>query len=131
MDDGTDIDNEGNIMTAERVRNYFDVTGRNDYVKSVEAALDMGILTASSPDDCFYPMSVMTREDAAVILCRAFCLEALKEDYLSDFEDAAKISPGMQRCLKYADRAQFHAGDNRPDAGTVRWDNRYAGADHN
>ncbi len=32
----------------------------------------------------------MTREDAAVILCRAFCLEALKEDYLSDFEDAAK-----------------------------------------
>ncbi len=53
MDDGTDIDNEGNIMTAERVRNYFDVTGRNDYVKPVEAALDMGILTASSPDDCF------------------------------------------------------------------------------
>lgn len=110
MDDGTDIDNEGNIMTAERVRNYFDVTGRNDYVKPVEAALDMGILTASSPDDCFYPMSVMTREDAAVILCRAFCLEALKEDYLSDFEDAAKISPECRDALNTLTGRNFMRG---------------------
>ncbi|MCJ7834753.1 cadherin-like beta sandwich domain-containing protein [Cuneatibacter sp. NSJ-177] len=92
MDDGTDIDEAGNILKEERVRNYHDVTGRNDYVKPIECALDMGVLKAESPEDCFYPMSAMTREDAAVILCRAFLMDELEDDYLAAFSDADKIS---------------------------------------
>lgn len=92
MDDGTDIDDEGNFAASERVRNFYDVTGKNDYVKPIEAALDMGVLTASSPEDCFYPLSAMTREDAAVILVSAFKLPKLENDYLANFSDAANIN---------------------------------------
>ena len=52
MDDGTDINDKGEVMTTERVRNFYDVTGDNDYVKAIESALDMGVLTATSPEDC-------------------------------------------------------------------------------
>lgn len=99
MDDGTDIDADGNIMQTERVRNYYDVTGRNDYVKPIEAALDMGILEAGSPEDSFYPMSAMTREDAAVILCSAFLLEPLETDFLSGFSDKGKINADCYQAL--------------------------------
>lgn len=92
MDDGTDIDDDGNVMTTERVRNYYDVTGNADYVKPIESALDMGVLSASSSKDCFYPMSQMTREDAAVILVNAFKMDKLDTDYISAFTDAKKIS---------------------------------------
>jgi len=99
MDDGTDIDEKGNILKIERIRNYYDVTGRDDYVKAIECALDMGVLSARSSEDCFYPMSTMTREDAAVIICAAFHLETLKKDYLSDFSDAKKISKDCRAAL--------------------------------
>ena len=99
MDDGTDIDADGNVMTTERVRNYFDVTGDNDYVKAIESALDMGVLTASSPEEYFYPMSEMTREDAAVILASAFKLAVLDRDYICDFDDADKIDPACYAAL--------------------------------
>lgn len=92
MDDGTDIDDNGEIAKTERVRNFFDVTGKNDYVKPIEAALDMGVLTAASSDECFYPLSAMTREDAAVILVNAFKLSKLDNDYLAAFSDAGNIS---------------------------------------
>ncbi len=75
MDDGVDIDDNGDIMETERVRNYFDVVGDNDYVKPIEAALDMGVLHAESSNDLFYPMSPMTRQDAAVILVSAFKMD--------------------------------------------------------
>lgn len=99
MDDGTDIDDKGELMTTERVRNYFDVTGVADYVKPIECALDMGVLKASSPQECFYPMSVMTREDAAVILAKAFVLDELGTDYISDFLDSAKVSREAYQAL--------------------------------
>ena len=99
MDDGTDIDDKGELMTTERVRNYFDVTGVADYVKPIECALDMGVLKANSPQDCFYPMSVMTREDAAVILAKAFVLDELGTDYISDFLDSAKVSREAYQAL--------------------------------
>lgn len=99
MDDGTDIDADGNVMTTERVRNYYDVTGDNDYVKAIESALDMGVLTASSPEEYFYPMSEMTREDAAVILASAFKLAVLDRDYICDFDDADKIDPACYAAL--------------------------------
>ncbi|MGE4276998.1 MAG: cadherin-like beta sandwich domain-containing protein [Lawsonibacter sp.] len=99
MDDGTDIDKKGNFLKTERVRNYYDVTGRNDYVKAIECALDMGVLSADSSKDCFYPMSAMTREDAAVILCSAFHMEELNEDYLSNFSDYKKISKNCRAAL--------------------------------
>ena len=99
MDDGTDIDADGNVMTTERVRNYFDVTGDNDYVKAIESALDMGVITASSPEEYFYPMSEMTREDAAVILASAFKLAVLDRDYICDFDDADKIDPACYAAL--------------------------------
>ena len=99
MDDGTDIDADGNVMTTERVRNYFDVTGDNDYVKAIESALDMGVLTASSHEEYFYPMSEMTREDAAVILASAFKLAILDRDYISEFSDADKIDPACYAAL--------------------------------
>ena len=99
MDDGTDIDADGNVMTTERVRNYFDVTGDNDYVKAIESALDMGVITASSPEEYFYPMSEMTREDAAVILASAFKLAVLDRDYICDFDDAGKIDPACYAAL--------------------------------
>lgn len=99
MDDGTDIDNKGNILETERVRNYFDVTGNADYVKPIESALDMGVLSASSPEDCFYPMSPMTREDAAVILVKAFQMSPLKTDFLGGFDDVNRISAGCRAAL--------------------------------
>lgn len=99
MDDGTDIDDEGNILTTERVRNYYDVTGKADYVKPIESALDMGVLTASSPDECFYPMSTMTREDAAVIICKAFLMDNLDTDYISGFDDISKVSKECYQAL--------------------------------
>lgn len=99
MDDGADIDEQGNILTTGRVRNYYDVTGRNDYVKAVESALDMGVLCAASPQDYFYPLSAMTREDAAVILCKAFKLDGLDTDYLAAFEDAKNIDKDCYQAL--------------------------------
>lgn len=92
MDDGTDIDENGEIMKEERPRNYFDVTGNADYVKPIESALDMGVLSAKSSAEYFYPMSQMTREDAAVILVNAFKMAPLAEDYIAGFADAALIS---------------------------------------
>ena len=99
MDDGTDIDDDGNILDTERVRNYYDVTGKNDYVKPIEAALDMGVLTAESSDDYFYPLSTMTREDAAVIICSAFHLEELETDYLAAFDDVGNVSEDCYAAL--------------------------------
>lgn len=99
MDDGTDIDDDGNIMTTERVRNYYDVTGDSDYVKPIECALDMGVLKAESPDDCFWPMSAMTREDAAVIIYNAFHMTPLEQDYISGFEDAGNINADCKDAL--------------------------------
>lgn len=99
MDDGTDIDDDGNIMTTERVRNYYDVTGDSDYVKPIESALDMGVLKAESPDDCFWPMSAMTREDAAVIIYNAFHMTPLEQDYISGFEDAGNINADCKDAL--------------------------------
>jgi len=93
MDDGTDIDENGELMSVERVRNFYDVTGRDDFVKPIESALDMGVLKAESPEDCFYPYSEMTREDAAVILFNAFHMEKLEEDYIGKFADAGDITP--------------------------------------
>ena len=93
MDDGTDIDDNGEYAESIRVRNYADVTGVADYVKPIEAALDNHILKAESSDECFYPMSQMTRQDAAVIICSAFHLESLDKDYISGFADASKIDP--------------------------------------
>ena len=92
MDDGTDIDDKGNILKTERVRNYYDVTGNADYVKPIESALDMGVLTAKSEKDMFYPMSQMTREDAAVIIFNAFKMAKLDTDYISAFDDVKKVS---------------------------------------
>lgn len=99
MDDGTDIDDKGNILKTERVRNYFDVTGNADYVKPIEAALDMGVLSASSPEDCFYPLSPMTREDAAAILVQAFKMSPLETDFLGGFDDAKAISSDCRAAL--------------------------------
>ena len=99
MDDGTDIDDNGEIMETERVRNFFDVTGRADYVKPIESALDMGVLKAESPEDCFYPLSEMTREDAAVILVSAFKMAPLEEDFISAFADAGDIDPDCYQAL--------------------------------
>lgn len=99
MDDGTDIDEKFNVMKTERPRNYFDVTGNADYVKAIESALDMGVLTAKSSEDYFYPMSPMTREDAAVILVSAFKMAKLDTDYISGFEDVKKISKECRDAL--------------------------------
>lgn len=99
MDDGTDIDEQGNIRTTERVRNYFDVTGKADYVKPIESALDMGVLTAKSSDESFYPLSEMTREDAAVIICSAFKLGKLDTDFIAAFDDADKVSSECYQAL--------------------------------
>ena len=99
MDDGTDIDDEGNILKTERVRNFYDVTGNADYVKPIESALDMGVLSASSSEDCFYPMSAMTREDAAVILVNAFQMAPLSADYLGGFDDVKNISQDCRAAL--------------------------------
>lgn len=99
MDDGTDIDDKGELLSTERVRNYFDVTGVADYVKPIESALDMGVLSASSPDECFYPMSVMTREDAAVILARAFLIDGLDTDFIGGFMDAGKVGKEAYQAL--------------------------------
>jgi len=92
MDDGTDIDEKGEIMKEERPRNFFDVTGNADYVKPIESALDMGVLKAKSSKDSFYPMSAMTREDAAVILVEAFKMAPLADDFIAGFADADKIT---------------------------------------
>ena len=99
MDDGTDIDENGNILSVERVRNYYDVTGRADYVKPIEAALDMGVLTAESSDECFYPLSTLTREDAAVIICSAFLIAPLEQDYLKKFSDVRCVEKGAYAAL--------------------------------
>jgi len=99
MDDGTDIDEEGQIMETERVRNYHDVNGDSEYVKAIESALDMGVLYAESHEDSFYPMSDMTREDAAVILVKAFNMESLDVDYIKGFADAKDITPACYDAL--------------------------------
>lgn len=99
MDDGVDIDDNGDIMETERVRNYFDVVGDNDYVKPIEAALDMGVLHAESSNDLFYPMSPMTRQDAAVILVSAFKMDNLENDYLAHFSDKDQISEECYQAL--------------------------------
>ena len=110
MDDGTDINDKGEVMTTERVRNFYDVTGDNDYVKAIESALDMGVLTATSPEDCFYPMSEMTREDAAVILVSAFKMSKLSADYISKFDDTNKIDKNCYDALNILVGRNFMRG---------------------
>ena len=110
MDDGTDINDKGEVMTTERVRNFYDVTGDNDYVKAIESALDMGVLTATSPEDCFYPMSEMTREDAAVILVSAFKMSKLGADYISKFDDTNKIDKNCYDALNILVGRNFMRG---------------------
>lgn len=99
MDDGTDIDDKGELMTVERVRNYYDVTGDADYVKPVECALDMGVLKASTPTECFYPNAPMTRQDAAAILQKAFGLEDVEPDYIQGFSDAKDVAPSAYHAM--------------------------------
>ena len=99
MDDGTDIADDGTILTEERVRNYYDVTGEAEWVKPIESALDMGVLTAASPDECFYPLSYMTREDAAVILAKAFLVDEAPVDCIKGFKDVKKTSKGAYAAL--------------------------------
>lgn len=110
MDDGTDIDDQGNVLKTERVRNYHDVTGNADYVEAIESALDMGVLSAKSPDECFYPMSAMTREDAAVILVSAFKMAKLDKSYIENFQDASKISPECRDALNILVGRNFMRG---------------------
>lgn len=110
MDDGTDINDKGEVMTTERVRNFYDVTGDNDYVKAIESALDMGVLTATSPEDCFYPMSEMTREDAAVILVSVFKMSKLGADYISKFDDTNKIDKNCYDALNILVGRNFMRG---------------------
>lgn len=111
MDDGTDIDDKGEIMTTERVRNFYDVTGTADYVKPIEAALDMGVLHADSPNDCFYPMSVMTREDAAIILQKAFLIENADKDYIQYFLDSKNVSKEAYSAMNALIAKNFMRGD--------------------
>ncbi len=99
MDDGTDIDDNGNVMTTERVRNYFDVTGDAEYVKPIEAALEMGVLKASSSSDTFRPMEIMTRQDAAQIIYDAFHMSPLDTDYLGAFSDIGSVSKDRRTAL--------------------------------
>ena len=99
MDDGTDIDDDGNLMTDERVRSYKDVTGDAVYVKPIEEALDMGVLHADSADEEFYPMSDMTREDAAVILCSAFHIPESENDVLANFSDVSQVNKDCYAAL--------------------------------
>lgn len=99
MDDGTDIDDDGNLLTTERVRSYRDVTGNADYVKPIEEALDMGVLHADSTEEDFYPMSDMTREDAAVIICNAFHIPAAENDVLAGFEDVSNVNADCYSAL--------------------------------
>lgn len=99
MDDGVDIDERGEIMATERVRNYYDVTGDAEYVKPIESALDMGVLVANTPSDRFYPMTTMTREDAAVILAKAFLLDDLDIDYIKYFSDVDAVDKAAYQAL--------------------------------
>jgi glyoxylase-like metal-dependent hydrolase (beta-lactamase superfamily II) len=99
MDDGSDINDDGSYAEKERVRNYYDVTGNADYVKPIEAALDMGAIHADSPDECFYPMSYMSRQDAAVIIRDAFKIPDCDVDYIAAFEDADQIDPDCYAAL--------------------------------
>lgn len=110
MDDGVDIDDNGEVMDTERVRNYFDVTGDNDYVKPIESALDMGVLHAESSTDLFYPLSPMTRQDAAVIIVSAFKMEPVKEDFLAKFSDADQISDECREALNTLVARNFMRG---------------------
>lgn len=110
MDDGTDIDDKGNVMKTERVRNFYDVTGNADYVKPIESALDMGVLSAKSSGDCFYPMSVMTREDAAVIIVSAYHMKKLDTDYISAFSDYSKASKEGKEALNILVGRSFMRG---------------------
>ena len=98
MDDGTDVDNNGNKI-AERVRNYFDVTGNADYVKPIEAALDMGVLKAEKSTDLFRPMDIMTREDAAQIIYDAFHMSPLDTDFIGAFSDIGSVSKDRRTAL--------------------------------
>ena len=109
MDDGSDIDDLGNYAD-ERPRSYYDVCGNADYVKPIEAAIDNFVLAPESPEDLFYPMSDMTRQDAAVIIAKAFHLEALEDDYISAFADADQIDPDCYDALNTLVGMNFFRG---------------------
>ena len=59
----------------------------------------MGVLHAESSNDLFYPMSPMTRQDAAVILVSAFKMDNLENDYLAHFSDKDQISEECYQAL--------------------------------
>lgn len=99
MDDGVDIDDNGEMMGTERVRNYYDVVGDSEYVKPIESALDMGVLVASATSDRFYPMATMTRQDAAVILKRAFHIDDLDIDCIQYYSDVDAVDKDAYSAL--------------------------------
>jgi hypothetical protein len=70
---------------------FADVTvGTTAYAKQIENALEESII--NNADGYFHPDLPMTREDAAEILVRAFCIPLSSSDALAGFSDAGSIS---------------------------------------
>ncbi len=90
MDDGIDIDDDGNVK--HKVRNYLDVNVDSDYAEDIEMACDAEVLTPASSSERFYPFNTLTREYAAVLLCRAFKIDPVSTNVISGFDDYGTIA---------------------------------------
>jgi len=68
--------------------------GTTTYAKQIETALEESII--SNAEGYFHPELPMTREDAAEVLVKAFCIPLSPGDALAGFADAGSISHGRR-----------------------------------
>jgi hypothetical protein len=68
--------------------------GTTRYARQIETALEESII--SNAEGYFHPGMPMTRENAADILVKAFCIPLSSTDALSGFADAGSISNGRR-----------------------------------
>jgi hypothetical protein len=82
--------------------------GTTGYAKQIETALEESII--SNAEGYFHPDLPMTREDAAEILVKAFCIPLSLTDALSGFSDAGSISYGRRPSVNAMVAAGYMTG---------------------
>lgn len=90
---------------------FLDVTEEDWFSEYISAAAAQGIITGF-PDNTFRPQAEISRQDAVVLLCRAFALEPTFSASLLRFLDFTDVSSYAQESLAFSVSRGLLAGYN-------------------
>lgn len=98
-----------NLSAQTQTSVFQDVTDADWFAEYLAAAADQEIITGY-PDQTFRPHAEISRQDAVVLLCRAFGAELRFSASLLRFIDFAEVSDYAQQSLSYAVSCGLLAG---------------------